>query len=434
MSQARYVVLGLAPARQQWFRDVSSWSTSGLLPIEFVKCVSVEELRVRLGRARSISAVLIDGEQPDVDRDLLARARDLSGVVLTIGTPSGHGALRDETWLPQPLDPADLLEALRQAQPIDDVAHQVHADVGPTRIPGPTFHEATLITALGVPGAGTSTVAMALAHGLGVASSHGAVLLADLALDADQALLHDAGDIVPGIQELIDAFRTGHPDHAELRTYLTDLPDRSYRLLIGLRRRRDWVTIKPRALAAALDALRRPHECIVADAGGDLDGFETCGSPHEEDRNRLARTAALDADLVLAVSRADLRGLGRLTRLIDDLSTLGVARARIQPVLNSAPRSPRHRAQLVAALAALVGGHRDESPVRPPLQLPSRPDLAGRVRDGPPPPAALVDPLHRATRLALDELPHRWLDGTTAQAPSPIAPGSLGLWTEEAAG
>ena len=38
----RYVVLGLAHVRSPWFREVSRWATSAVIPIDFVKCVSVD--------------------------------------------------------------------------------------------------------------------------------------------------------------------------------------------------------------------------------------------------------------------------------------------------------------------------------------------------------------------------------------------------------
>ena len=36
MSTDRYVVLGVAQVRSPWFREVARWSTSAMLPIEFV--------------------------------------------------------------------------------------------------------------------------------------------------------------------------------------------------------------------------------------------------------------------------------------------------------------------------------------------------------------------------------------------------------------
>ncbi len=54
MSTERFVVLGLAHVRAGWFVEVSRWSTSGVMPIEFVKCVSVDEVRGRLAGARAV--------------------------------------------------------------------------------------------------------------------------------------------------------------------------------------------------------------------------------------------------------------------------------------------------------------------------------------------------------------------------------------------
>ena len=81
------------------------------------------------------------------------------------------------------------------------------------------------------------------------------VLLADLNLDADQAALHDARDVVPGVAELVDAHRGGQPSADEIRTLTFRVPSRSYHLLLGLRRHRDWTVLRPRAFEAAR---RRP--------------------------------------------------------------------------------------------------------------------------------------------------------------------------------
>ena len=58
MSTERFVVLGLAHVRAAWFVEVSRWATSGALPIEFVKCVSVDEVRSRLAGPRSCTHLM----------------------------------------------------------------------------------------------------------------------------------------------------------------------------------------------------------------------------------------------------------------------------------------------------------------------------------------------------------------------------------------
>ena len=47
MTGDRWVVLGLAPARTPWFSTVAQWANAGTLPVEYVKCLSTDELRVR---------------------------------------------------------------------------------------------------------------------------------------------------------------------------------------------------------------------------------------------------------------------------------------------------------------------------------------------------------------------------------------------------
>ena len=97
-------------------------------------------------------------------------------------------------------------------------------------------------------------------------------MLADLALEADQAMLHDAGDVVPGIQEVVEIHRTAVPSATDVRALAYTVADRNYDLVLGLRRHRDWVTIRPRAFGAALDGLRRAYKTVVADVSNDLEG------------------------------------------------------------------------------------------------------------------------------------------------------------------
>ena len=76
MAGSRYVVLGLAHVRSPWSTEVARWATAGSVPVEFVKCVSVEELRARLLSGRPHSAALLDGRLAGVDRDLLDLAAE----------------------------------------------------------------------------------------------------------------------------------------------------------------------------------------------------------------------------------------------------------------------------------------------------------------------------------------------------------------------
>ena len=67
----RFVVLGVAPVRREWFGQVSRWANEAALPVEFIKCISTGEVISRLESGRPFSAVLIDASANGVDRDLL---------------------------------------------------------------------------------------------------------------------------------------------------------------------------------------------------------------------------------------------------------------------------------------------------------------------------------------------------------------------------
>src|SRR5690606_2350598 len=92
---------------------------------------------------------------------------------------------------------------------------------------------ATVVTVCGSGGTGSSTVAAAAAHGL-APGVPGGLVLADLCRHADQALLHDVGDVIPGVQELVEIHRHRRPGPAEVRACTFELADRGYHLLLGL--------------------------------------------------------------------------------------------------------------------------------------------------------------------------------------------------------
>lgn len=428
MASERYVVCGLARARSAWFREVARWATAAALPVEFVKCVSLEELRARLGSGRAFSAVLVDGGIAGVDRDLVDEARAAGCAVLVVDdgrVPRDWIALGVSAVLPASLDRSDLLEALvGHATPI---ARGEATSVAPTPGGGGGGWRGSLVAVTGARGAGASTVAMAVAQALAADARHaGLVVLADLALDADQAVLHDAGDVVPGVQELVDAHRTGVPSVDDVRSLTWDVDGRGYSLLLGLRRHRDWAALRPRAVEAAVDGLRRAYRVVVADVDPDLEGEEQVGSTDVEDRNALARSAVTTAALVVVVGGPGTKGLHSLVRVLDGVVDHGVEAARILTVVNRAPRSARQRAELTKVIAELAAG-RDRLPS--PVFVPDRRRLDDVIRDGQRLPAALCQPVGGAVSGLLDALPAT--EAATTVAPAVVVRGSVGSWSDE---
>ena len=257
-------------------------------------------------------------------------------------------------------------------------------------------------------------------------------MLADLALDAHQALLHDAGDVVPGVLELVEASRASALPPHEVRGLCFTVAARGYDLLLGLRRHRDWTALRPRAVAAGLDGLRRAYRQVVADVDADVEGEQQCGSADVEDRNVLARQALADADLVLVVGVPGVAGLHSQLRVLGDLLGHGVEAGRIVPVVNRAPRSPRQRAELSSALAQLLGASAPGAVLAStPVFVPERRRLAEAARDAAPLPAPVVRPLVGAVRGLLDRARHTATPRAAAPEPVLVAPGSLGSWSDD---
>ncbi len=442
MATERYVVLGLAQARASWFGDVARWATTAALPVDFVKVISVEELRARLRSGRAFSALLIDGALPALDRDLVDLAGGNGCAVVAIDDRRAHRSWRDlgvDAVLPADFERGVLLDALKAvARPIarsDEVA------AGPPSLDhtaGGWRGRAVAVTGSG--GVGRSTLAMALSAGLATdPRDRGSVVLADLALRAQQALMHDAGDVVPGLLELVEAHRGAAPDLDQVREHCFTVREGGYDLLLGLRRHRDWTALRSRALAVALDNLRRAYRVVVSDVDPDVEGEAECGSVDVEDRNLLARTILRDADLVVVVGQPGLAGLDAQLRVVRDITELGVPGSRIVPVVNRAPRNPRARAEVAAALARLLAATNPGLTLAStPVFVPERRRIDDLLRDGAPLPPQIVRPLAGAVRALLQRATVASMAAAgpaagPATGPEPVAvvPGSLGSWSDD---
>jgi len=431
MAAERYVVLGLAPARSAWFRSVGLWANSGALPAEFVRCISAEELRARLGSGRAFSAVVADARLPAVDRDLVAVARAAGCAVLIV---DDGRATRDwlELGAARVLAPSFARDELVAA--LISCSHPIRrGDVEPSDLlsrPTPTAWRGSVAAVTGSGGTGVSTLAIALSQALADDVRHGGmVLLADLRLRAEHAVLHDAGDVLPCVQELVEAHRSGQPTSDDVRSLAFSVPDRRYHLLLGIRRSRHWPSIRPQAFEAAFDSLRRAWGVVVCDIDPDLEGENDAGSVDIEERNVMARTAADQADVVFVVGLAELKGVHSMVRVLEELVAFGTDPARIVPVINRGPRGARARAGVAAVVAELTapftGGR-----LMNPIHVPERHNVESDLHDGARLPAGLGAPLTGAFKALLD----RPRTEPIAEAPEPVRPGSLGQWSEEALG
>jgi hypothetical protein len=429
MPGARYVLLGLAGARSLWFRDVAQWANASSIPAEFLKCVSVDEVRARLAGGGSFSALLIDAGVQSLDRDLVETAQQAGCAVIVVDDRRGVRewvSLGANAGLTPGFDRKDLVDILathsvmigRVDRP---VAHVDRGDVGGWQAP--------LAAVCGPGGTGTSTVAIALAQGLAAdVRTTASVALADFALNGEQAMLHDAREAVPGVQELVDLFRSGRPTTEDIRSLAFAVDQRGYALLLGLRQRRAWSALRPRAFAAALDGLRRSYRAVVADVDADVEGEDEGGSVDVEERHTMARTTLAAADAVFVVGLPGMKGAHSLVRVVSDLLNFGVPSARLIPVFNRAPRASRGRAELSATFSALLPEWVSED-VSPPLYLPER-RTDEALRDGVRLSPALAHPLGAAFNRVMGAANDRV---RRPAAPERVVPGSIGSWAPDEA-
>jgi hypothetical protein len=425
----RYVVLGLAQARSPWFRAVAQWSNSASIPVEFVKCMSPVELRAHLASGRAFSALLVDGALPALDRDLVDSAAEAGCAVIVVDDlriTRDWTALGAATVVNPVFERKDLLDVLvAHTSPIGRGDAVPGDDASPPR----AGWRAKVAMVCGPGGTGASTAAIALAQGLAEDLRYGGmVLLADLARHGEQAMLHDARDVVPGVQELVEAHRAARPRVEDIRNFTFDVEERRYELLLGLRRSRSWSAIRPRAFAAAFDSLTRGWRALVCDADAELEGEDDGGSVDVEERHVMARTAAASADVVFAVGSPGMKGVHSLVRVLGELLDHDVPAERIVPVFNRGPKGGRARAELTSAVAALLQGRASAAALPSPIFLPER-RVDDALRDGVRLHPSLTQPLAGAFVAVAEGLAPRRVAGGDPE-PRLVTPGSLGRWAE----
>lgn len=419
----RYSVVAVARSPQGWFAEVARWATNARVPIELLKCLSAEEVDAVLGSGRRVSALLVDAGLVSVDRDLVGRARDAGTPTIVIDDGRSHRdweSLGAAEVLPAQLDPAQLMEALtRHSRPVTRPDRRIAR----ANFDDPDEQPSPLVAVTGGGGTGSSTISVAVAQLLGDLTptridGSPDVVLVDAAPRGDHAMFHDIGDVIPGLPELVDALRLDELDPEELEPFLFDVTPRPYRLLLGPRRPREWVTLRPRNVAATLDVLRRHLGVVVVDHDRELDGEAETGSIDVEELHGVARTVVAHADLVLAVGTSDMKGVHGLVQLLDELDEAGVPAERVLPVVNRAPRGPSGRATITATLARLTG----DQPGPPPVFVPDVRKLEDHHRAVRRLPPALLRPLQRRVVRALDSLGPR----VDASGPVRLRPGELG--------
>lgn len=427
-SQPRFVVLGLAAPSADWFRTLGQWSTAGNVPIDFVKCVSVDELRARLASTRQFSAALLDADLGAVDRDLIAAVQDAgcAAVILDRRRRRDWSELGASATLDGQLDREELLDVLKTHSRLMIAAETIPG----TPSSAPPGHRGSLVTLCGPGGGGSSLIATALAQGM---APYGSTVLCDFARNAQQAVLHDARDLFPGVSELTELYRHGRPESSDVRAKTFLVEQRGYHLLLGLRQSHAWGTLRIRAFEAALDGLRSAFDVVVADSDADVEGARQGGSTDVEDRNLMARCTLLSADAILVVGWGNLKGVHSLTRTIGDLVALGAEGQRIVPVINRSPRRSRWRAETAKALAELTASVVNETnqlTLPSPIFLPER-EVEGSLRDGGPLPDPLVRPVVAATKAVLQRCGPL---GESMPEPLAVRPGSLGHWNNDDVG
>ena len=361
MTVQRWRVAGLAVPNSGWFSELARWSTAAAVPVDFIKCVSVSEVRERFASGEVFSALLVGAAVGGLDRSLIsdARAHGAAVIVVTSTAAEPQNGLGATATLPESFGRDELVVALTQhARPAARAVLSRFASR-----PQPVNWKGRLIVVAGSGGVGKSVLAAALAQGLAAeASNRGLVLLADASLHADQAVIHDARDVTTGLQELVEACEAGWIGTDQLQSFVLEPYRRGYHLLLGLRRPRDWAELSRRRLGDALTGLTSAYRLVVADScahgshGRRPGQAPGAGRRAADGSELLARAVTQRGDLVAVVGSGDTLGIHALVRALTGFAEGGVPAERLLPVVNRSPRRRRSRQQITAALSELLEG------------------------------------------------------------------------------
>ena len=362
MAGERYVVLGLAMPRSPWFRVRRPVGDVGVAPgrVRQVRVGRGAAGPARVGPAASPRCSSTAPSAASTATCSTARGPRGCAVIVDGRRPAGTGRRRAPTPCSPPrFDRATCSTPCAATQRHDRSAPtpSVAGDAAPADARGVAGPRSRPCAAPG--GTGASTVAIALAQGLAAdVRNGGLVVLADLARHAEQAMLHDARDVVPGVQELVEAHRAGRPTgdrgpQPHLRRREPRLP----RCCSGCAGTAAGARCGPGPSRPPSTACARAFRVVVADSDADLEGEAEGGSVDVEERNVMARTRDRRGRRRRRRRRArPRRACTRSSGVVGDLVAAGVDGGRIVAVVNRAPRGHRARAELARAIAELTPG------------------------------------------------------------------------------
>lgn len=427
MPSDRYVILGLGRSRSKWFSDVAVWSSAGAVPADFVKCLSVAEVKQKLNALQPTSILMLEAGTPGVDADLIhsVRSHEIATVVvcpkdlqqkwLDIGATA---------VLPQSFSPPELLNVLSAHGSLitrtsnEEIAQAV-ADI--------TSHTGKLIAVCGPGGTGTSTIASVIAQTLSddVMNTE-LVCLVDMARNADLAMLHNIDDVVPGLEEVIESNRNRRASAEDLHSFTFHIQPRGYRLVLGSQRPGAWTSMSKRSIEFTLEGLRAAFNYVIADITGDFEGELDGGSIDVEERNALARLTARTADIIVVVGSSGLKGTHSMIRTVNELLRMNIAPERIFPTVNRTHKKLMGEKETTAALKALTHRNGVSASVNDPGFVIEKP-IEHIWRNEERFPKQLCSQVYKVIETAVEQSE---ISGGVTILPEPIAPGSLGIIDE----
>ena len=305
------------------------------------RCRDVVELRA-VAEAAQVDVAVVDGAMRGLDRDVVARLTECAVRLVAVSdSPDdlvaiGVGAVvgRDLIGLSDAFH--DSSNGSQTALPIADVVHE------------PTGRTVAVWGPVGAPGRTTVAIELAVA----LAQLGGDSLIVDLdTMGPSVAQLLGLIDDTSGLAAAVRAAARGAIESEVLASLAVAVPA-GPRVLVGLPSPERWTELRPASTAAVLQCARVLVPWTVLDLGSCIEGSDLdWAEPGTPQRFGAARTALVDADIVLCVGRTDPIGLTRMLRELPKVQALA-ATADLRLVLNrtSGGAASRRALELVSGV------------------------------------------------------------------------------------
>ncbi len=353
--RSRLNLIAVASSSHTWLRELSQWVNGSLIDASLNVVLSAQDLEETLEQESGPVVILIDASNKKFDELLWERKNDRKIRVIIVGDSKTQNQPRGYFEIIEyPFNATQFLEFatinsreitepktnIPNSEPeisknLDNLPNARFSSIydmlrknspstksAESQTKTPTTGHAKFIGIIGVPGSGSSTLAMALAQDLG---SEVAVLLVDLRADGDLAMYHDIDRSAPALGELMALAMKSGITTRHLRNFYQPVMTRNYQLIAGVKRQEEILTFRPNHMTTLFEVLKREFDFVIFDLDSSLRSPKLLDAFSDSATTIATETSLNWLDSVAITMTQDLKGIHSGLRLVHRLMLHGLS-------------------------------------------------------------------------------------------------------------